>query len=58
MIVYHQRKAINTNIAVLANTLLSVDLIAALAAAYLAGGELLIIREAGIQCHTVWWGCF
>ncbi len=31
MIVYHQRKAINTNIAVLANTLHSIDLIAALA---------------------------
>lgn len=30
MIVYHQRKAINTNIAMLTNTLLSTDLIAAL----------------------------
>lgn len=31
MIVYHRRKAINTNIAMLANTLLSIDLIATLA---------------------------
>ena len=31
MIVYRQRKAINTNIAMLPNTLLSIDLIAALA---------------------------
>ena len=31
MIAYHQRKAINTNTTMLANTLLSIDLIAALA---------------------------